>query len=630
MLTLNEIQKLLTDFADAHNQIAAHGTGDFAELNPTERSYPLMWIQYVESEADDGVKSDTFRVGILDRVNAGEEGQDDQYHELEVLSDTQLIALDLLAYFVQGQQTEYWSARATNLLPATEQFDDRIAGHFIDITVSQNWDHSKCQIPASFGSPASSVDNLTLYDFCDASVIARLTAEQVACLETEYATDCDPVTVNINAVESGTPASGATYNIDVHSEDGDDVGSVSGSVVTIMDSKVQINATTVGDVDSEDTFNIACEYEDAGGTVGSLVGGVWTIPLPTCPSVAVGLSNSTPTIGDTVTVTATPTNTTPTQYIFIRVADGAAELLQDSASNVLNWEVLVSGAFEIFVLSNESGSDEVYGSATGTATGFLFDNYGTADAVGYSFDRLRGAYAGPIVTIRRSSDNAEEDFYLTAADTFDMTSETSGGTSLSDWIGSDSGYVTTRYDQGLTAKHRTQITQAAQPKIVDAGVLVTRGSKAAIYYDGTDDQLISAAATGESDVDCWYIFEPDSDTIYIHQYSSGSAYGLYCRDANTSTTIHNNYGSPTFRADGAAITIANRNEAYDKTTPRKLVAHLGADLTLWSTYNVGYYGGGGLSSTGWEQDYIIYPSGGVSAGDITGIETDINTRFSLY
>jgi len=598
MLTLNEIVKQLTDIADDHDQIAAYGVGDLAEWNPTERNYPLMWVHYVGANTDEGVLSTVLRVGIFDRVHVGEEGEDVTHHEQEVLSDTQLIILDVLAYFVQGHQTEYYSLHQSDLTPATEQMDDRVAGHFIDITVSQNWDFSKCQIPANFGSPASTVDGLTLYDFCDAAVFARLTQAQRDCLTTELCGACDDATVENNATPTWSQviASGATY--------------------TLPQAKM---------LDSDGVTEVLADYiPSASGTMFTAT------PCAAIPSIAVALDDSTPVIGDEIIITVTPTNTTPTEYIYIVEYNSTMELLEYSASPTCNWTVSVSGAFEIFVLTNESGTKKVYNSATGTATGFLFDNYGTADAVGYSFDRLRGAYSGPIVTIRRSSDNAEEDFYLNASNTFDMTSETSGGTSLSTWIGSDSGYITTRYDQGLTAKHRTQTTQAAQPMIVDAGTLVTRGGKAALYYDGTDDEFISAAAIGEADVDCWYIFEPDADTIYIHQHSSGSAYGLYCRDGNTSTTIHSNYGSPTFRADGAAITIANRNEAYDKTTPRKLVAHLGADLTLWSTYDVGYYGGGGLSSTGWEQDYIIYPSGGTSAGDITGIEDDINTRFSLY
>lgn len=199
MLTLNEIVTLITDVGADHDQVAATGVGDLAEWNPKDRDYPLLWVHYVGSATEEGKLDMTFRVGCFDRVIMGEEGEDTEGHEQEVLSDTQLILLDVVAFFVQGQQTEYFSTRVTNLTPATERTDDRLAGHFVDLTISQDWDFNKCQVPATFGTPASSVDGLTLYDFCDQSVLDRLTSAQEACLSTALCGTPDPATVNNNA-----------------------------------------------------------------------------------------------------------------------------------------------------------------------------------------------------------------------------------------------------------------------------------------------------------------------------------------------------------------------------------------------------------------------------------------------
>ena len=51
------------------------------------------------------------------------------------------------------------------------------------------------------------------------------------------------------------------------------------------------------------------------------------------------------------------------------------------------------------------------------------------------------------------------------------------------------GYVHTWYDQSANANHAVQGTATAQPKIVDAGVVVTDNGKAAITMDGVDDYL---------------------------------------------------------------------------------------------------------------------------------------------
>jgi hypothetical protein len=50
------------------------------------------------------------------------------------------------------------------------------------------------------------------------------------------------------------------------------------------------------------------------------------------------------------------------------------------------------------------------------------------------------------------------------------------------------GHVSTWYDQSGNTKHATQATAASQPKVVDAGVLVSGG----IDFDGTDDWLQSS------------------------------------------------------------------------------------------------------------------------------------------
>ena len=55
------------------------------------------------------------------------------------------------------------------------------------------------------------------------------------------------------------------------------------------------------------------------------------------------------------------------------------------------------------------------------------------------------------------------------------------------------GHVHTWYDQSANANHAVQGTESAQPKIVDAGSLVTENGKPGISFDGTDDKIITSA-----------------------------------------------------------------------------------------------------------------------------------------
>ena len=81
-----------------------------------------------------------------------------------------------------------------------------------------------------------------------------------------------------------------------------------------------------------------------------------------------------------------------------------------------------------------------------------------------------------VVRVRRASDNAEKDF---------KAKEVSNGT-LVDWVGAgNDGFVEAWYDQSGNGNDAVQQVSGSQPKIVDAGVLVTGG----IDFDGVDDRL---------------------------------------------------------------------------------------------------------------------------------------------
>ena len=101
-------------------------------------------------------------------------------------------------------------------------------------------------------------------------------------------------------------------------------------------------------------------------------------------------------------------------------------------------------------------------------------------AAAYSLRQLSNAYTGPVVTVRRSSDDAEADF---------KASEIDDGT-LAAFCGAGDGLVKTWHDQSGNGRDASQGTAASQPKIVSSGSLVTDGGKAALEFDGTDDHLV--------------------------------------------------------------------------------------------------------------------------------------------
>jgi hypothetical protein len=92
-------------------------------------------------------------------------------------------------------------------------------------------------------------------------------------------------------------------------------------------------------------------------------------------------------------------------------------------------------------------------------------------------------YYGPLIRVRRSNDNAEQDIYPVA------TPDANGDrfldtTALLAFTGANNGFVTTRYDLTGNGRHETQTTSAAQPRIVNAGVVDTAGGIPTIVFSG--------------------------------------------------------------------------------------------------------------------------------------------------
>lgn len=122
------------------------------------------------------------------------------------------------------------------------------------------------------------------------------------------------------------------------------------------------------------------------------------------------------------------------------------------------------------------GADLVWSSAPA----LLLDTYPATAA--YSLRKLRTAYTGAVIRVRRSLDNAEQDIGF-LADELDTVS-------LLSFVGAGNGFIVTVYDQaGIHNITRGVVTQ--QPLIVSGGVLIVKNTKIGIKHDGTDDVLVS-------------------------------------------------------------------------------------------------------------------------------------------
>ena len=77
----------------------------------------------------------------------------------------------------------------------------------------------------------------------------------------------------------------------------------------------------------------------------------------------------------------------------------------------------------------------------------------------FSTRRLRAAYAGNLLRIRRDADDAEANFGYTANGDLDTAA-------IATWLGASAGYVVTWYDQSGNGRNATQANKVAQPEYV--------------------------------------------------------------------------------------------------------------------------------------------------------------------
>lgn len=131
------------------------------------------------------------------------------------------------------------------------------------------------------------------------------------------------------------------------------------------------------------------------------------------------------------------------------------------------------------ISSNINSYYQIYWQGNGTA---LLDNYSGASAA-YSLRNLSSAYTGPLIRVRRSNDNVERDIYGTFGGDLDIAS-------LVAFVGANSAFVTTWYDQSGSGRHAVQTTAGNQPRIVNAGVVDTQNGKPALSFSTIQDLSI--------------------------------------------------------------------------------------------------------------------------------------------
>lgn len=120
-------------------------------------------------------------------------------------------------------------------------------------------------------------------------------------------------------------------------------------------------------------------------------------------------------------------------------------------------------------MSKRSFFNTALGAANAGFVGVL-DKLTVSPVRAYSTRKLRAAYSGNAIRVRRSSDNAEADIAFTPSGDLDETA-------LLSHVGAGDGFISTWYDQSTLGLDAFEPTAANQPRIVSSGTIDKKNSR---------------------------------------------------------------------------------------------------------------------------------------------------------
>ena len=270
------------------------------------------------------------------------------------------------------------------------------------------------------------------------------------------------------------------------------------------------------------------------------------------------------------------------QYPVIVVHNGVAATARPNVSNVVLWYGTVEP-------TNMAEQDFWHVTGTGTTTpaqpGFVgpFDSLAVPFRA-HSLRRLRSAYTGPAIKVRRSSDNTEQDISFTSDGQLDTSALTAFAS------GSDSAFVTTWYDQSGFARHFVQTTVAAQPRIVNNGVVDTRNSKPTLVLDGNDyltSSTVGLYVAGSASVAMVSVVNASTNATVLAEVGASSTHSYRLARVGAGST------SSAWRASlTASNTVvweqsASGDTTFDGTSHQLFVVDTGTTIAQWHDQIVG-------------------------------------------
>lgn len=256
------------------------------------------------------------------------------------------------------------------------------------------------------------------------------------------------------------------------------------------------------------------------------------------------------------------------------------------------------------------------------SAGLLLDTY-TGAAAAYSLRKLRTAYTGYCIEVRRSSDDTTQNIGFTSGGVLDESS-------LTTFCGAGDGFVKTWYDQSGNSINVGQTTTSLQPQLVSGGTILKLNNKAGIYFT---NHVLTNLSLG--------IYNQPNTYYIVCGINSGNTSSNTLIDGKGGNRNIINWNNTTWRIFAGSFANDGTQAAGNQSlifalfnSSASILSYNNSESTnlnantypLGTCLYIGRYGDSPLK--GYMQELIFFNSD--KSSDRASIKTNINTFYSIY
>lgn len=144
-LTYRRVVDHIETACNYHKGIAEFATGtlDYLDASAVNRLFPFVYLRPIQATLADKTRTLNFEMYVLDQP------KDQTQNNLDVVSNTEFIIYDIMAYFNFGTAgtSQFYEVTLNSAAPVNEAFQDRLYGWVANINFTTPFALDYCSYP---------------------------------------------------------------------------------------------------------------------------------------------------------------------------------------------------------------------------------------------------------------------------------------------------------------------------------------------------------------------------------------------------------------------------------------------------------------------------------------------------